>query len=54
MQERPSGQGEAGSLARMFKIVAVVLLVIVAAIAVVAWISSGGDPDLPFDYDGFD
>ena len=43
-----------GGLRRILKAVGVALLVLVAAIATAVLIAPADDPDLPFDYGGFD
>ena len=54
MNERPSDDRPRGKLFRFARAVGVALLLILAAIVAAAWISEGGEPNLPFDYEGFD
>ena len=54
MNRRQSDDRPRSKLNRMARAGGLAFLLIVAAIVAAAWISAGGDPDLPFDYEGFD
>lgn len=52
--EEPNTERLVGGFARTVRIAVVMLGIMLGAIAVWAWLSSGSDTNLPFGYGGFD